>query len=166
MLIRQGVRYRNKPHGWDVLFIDKNGDFHITYDWSKTASKLYKSNDISNSLHFGPSLVIDGKVNIMHDISGCGTSWNKKSSPRTAIGQLDTLTYLMCCVEGRTEQNHGISVSKLAKLMQSKGCKQAYCLDGGQSTAMVFGGQLMNTPLWDGMRSVSDIVYFATAIDS
>lgn len=164
VLKRQNVLYRNKPQGWDLLMIDKNGDFHIYYDKDEEVQRMLEEGDIVNTLHFGPSLVIDGKVNLMHTVSGCGTLWGGKMSPRTAIGQVDKLTYLMCCVEGRMSNSLGISTKQLAELMLSKGCTQAYCLDGGQSTAMIFDGKLLNRPLWGGMRTVSDVVYFASAL--
>ncbi len=165
VIVRQNVLYRNKPMAWDVLLIDNEGDFHIYYDKDKKVQELIDGGTIVNTLHFGPSLVIDGKIKVMHDLSGCGPEWNVTPSPRTAIGQIGKLTYLMCCVEGRLEDSKGISAKQMAKIMLDNGCVQAYLLDGGQSTTMVFNGKSVNRPLWGGMRSVSDIVYFASAIN-
>lgn len=165
VIVRQNVLYRNKPFGWDVLMIDNMGNFHILYDKDEKVQELLESGNIVNTLHFGPSLIIDGKIKIMHDFSGCGEDWNYIPSPRTAIGQIGELTYLMCCVEGRMKDSEGIGADQMAQIMLDKGCVQAYLLDGGQSTTMVWNGESVNRPLWGGMRSVSDVVYFATAID-
>lgn len=165
VLVRQGVLYRNKPHEWDMLLIDDEGNFHILYDEDEEVQRLIESGKIVNTLHFGPSLVIDGEINIMHTFSGCGHKWNAKDSPRTAIGQIGELTYLMCCVEGRMSDSNGVKTREMAQIMKDHGCQQAYLLDGGQSTTMVFNGIAVNRPLWGGMRPVSDVVYFATAID-
>ena len=42
----------------------------------------------------------------------------------------------------------------------------AYALDGGQTATMIFDGSPFNRVDWDSERTMSDIVYFATAIDS
>lgn len=164
IIVRNNVIYRESLLGWDVLLIDDKGDFHIMTDRKAYKSKFIHNNKIVNSLHFGPSLVIDGKVNILNLDSGCGTKWNHIPSPRTAIGQIGELHYLMCVVEGRTANSKGVIVEELAETMLNHGCKQAYNLDGGQSTTMVFNDKAMNVPLWGGERTMSDIVYFATAI--
>jgi len=53
-----------------------------------------------------------------------------------------------------------MSLAELAALFQELGCKEAYNLDGGKSSAMVWNGSLVNDPA-DGGRRVSDIVYIA-----
>ncbi|MBQ4313249.1 MAG: phosphodiester glycosidase family protein, partial [Clostridia bacterium] len=167
-IIRNGTVYREKEYpdfSWDVLFIDDKGDFHIIQDRYVGKSKIMKKYNIVNSLHFGPSLVVDGKVSILSPASGCGNEWNfEKVSPRTAIGQIGPLHYLMCVVEGRSSTSVGYTVYDMADLMLEMGCQQAYSLDGGKSATMIFGGETMNDVLWGGERVVSDIVYFATAI--
>ncbi len=164
IIIRQNVLYRNKAMNWDILLIDDEGNFHIHKDKDKAVQELVKSGKIVNTLHFGPSLVIDGEIKILDNDSGCGPTWNDKVSPRTAIGQIGELTYLMCCIEGRMDDSKGVSAEKVAEIMKDNGCVQAYLLDGGQSTTMVFNGESVNRPLWGGMRAVSDIVYFASAV--
>ena len=49
--------------------------------------------------------------------------------------------------------------------MYDKGCVQAFALDGGNSALMVFGGENYSQKTVKAERSVSDIIYFATAID-
>ena len=57
----------------------------------------------------------------------------------------------------------GLSLSELAELMAAMGCREAYNLDGGGSSTMVFLGEVVNNPTTNGKRvserSVSDIVY-------
>ena len=40
----------------------------------------------------------------------------------------------------------------------------AYCLDGGQTAAIVMNDQLINRPVYGEQRKISDIIYFATAV--
>lgn len=164
IIIRNDVVYRQTLLGWDVLLIDDAGDFHIMRDRDVKSSGVLEKYHIVNSLHFGPSLVIDGKIDYTNVKSGCGDKWNFIDSPRTAVGQIDELHYLVCCVEGRSKASSGVCVDELAQIMYDRGCVQAYNLDGGQSTTLVFGGNSMNAPLWGGQRVMSDILYFATAI--
>ena len=165
IIVRQNTVYRDTPRGWDILMIDSNGDFHIMQDKDVYPSGIMEKYEIVNSLEFGPSLVVDGEVKMLNIESGCGPTWGEVNpSPRTAVGQIGRLHYLFVCVEGRSEESRGVLTSELARIMLDKGCTQAYNLDGGQSTTMVFNGKAMNKPLWGSQRVVTDIIYCATAI--
>ena len=48
--------------------------------------------------------------------------------------------------------------------MAELGCQQAYNLDGGNSAEMVFGDQIFKGMPGGDERSLSDIIYFATAV--
>lgn len=50
--------------------------------------------------------------------------------------------------------------------MAKQGCTMAYNLDGGNSALMWFGGENYSEKTVKAERSVSDIIYFATAIDA
>ena len=54
----------------------------------------------------------------------------------------------------------GMSFSELAATFESLGCKTAYNLDGGGSTTMWLNGKLANEPAMEGLRNISDIIYF------
>lgn len=164
ILVRQNTLYRNSARGWDMLLIDSEGNFHIMEDTKVHSSGIMEQYEIVNTLVFGPSLVIDGEVKLLNMNSGCGPNWNEYPSPRTAIGQIGTLHYLFCCVEGRSDESQGVSTGQMAHIMLDKGCTQAYNLDGGQSTTIILDGKAMNKPLWGAQRVVTDIVYCATAI--
>ena len=85
------------------------------------------------------------------------------NNPRTAIGIIDDLHYILVVSDGRTNESQGLSLYELAQVMQQYGCKTAYNLDGGGSSTMYFNGQVINNPTTNGNRiserSVSDIVY-------
>ena len=87
-------------------------------------------------------------------------------NPRTAIGQIGELEYMLVMVEGRSDESNGIKLDALTQIMQELGCTQAYNLDGGQSSAIVMNNTLMNAPSNGGERRVSEIIYFATGIPS
>lgn len=163
IIIRQGTTYRNKPFGIDTLFIDSDGNFTVMDDHEAVQSGFLDNNRIYQSISFGPVLVENGKSvqkSVRYHSVNCGQYVN---NPRTAIGQLGNLHYLMCAVDGRSDISPGCTTNELADIMADKGCVTAYNLDGGQSTTMVFGGKVYNTVSNGGERAVSDIIYFGTA---
>lgn len=65
--------------------------------------------------------------------------------PRTAAGIDATGTKLiLVVVEGRRAPVNGMSLNQLAVLLQELGAHDAVCFDGGGSSGMVIGGQLVN----------------------
>ncbi|MCC6747246.1 MAG: phosphodiester glycosidase family protein [Deltaproteobacteria bacterium] len=65
--------------------------------------------------------------------------------PRTAAGLDATGSKLiLVVVEGRRAPVSGMSLNQLAVLLQELGAHDAVCFDGGGSTGMVIGGQLVN----------------------
>lgn len=85
------------------------------------------------------------------------------SNPRTAIGIIDNLHYVLVVSDGRTKESDGLSLLELAEFMESLGVTTAYNLDGGGSSTMYFNGEVVNQPTTNGKsikeRRVSDIVY-------
>ena len=164
LLIRQGTLYRERPFDIDTLFIDSNGDLKVMRDYEAVNSQYYKKNEILQTIVFGPLLVENGKalekLNIVNVVDCGATGLN----PRTAIGQLGPLHYLLCTIDGRSKQSAGVTVKGLAKIMEDKNCVIAYNLDGGQSTTMVFNGRLYNQVSGEGERAMSDCLYFASAV--
>ena len=54
--------------------------------------------------------------------------------------------------------NGVIEQVKLGEFMYELGCKQAFNLDGGQTTQLYWNDTVFNVP-YDGGRSTSDIIY-------
>ena len=161
-VIKNGVLYRDtvrKSSDSEDLVIYRDGSFGIINEKDVTAQQLLDSG-VYNLLSFGPALVQNGKVTVSeNDEVGRAMADN----PRTAIGIIDDLHYILVVSDGRTNESEGLSLYQLAQLMQQYGCKTAYNLDGGGSSTMVFNGQVVNNPTTNGNRiserAVSDIVY-------
>ena len=114
---------------------------------------------IISSFCFGPALVIDGEL--------CQVKKKVTYKQRNAIGQLGPLQYVLVSTDGPMEKNSvGLSHQQIAQLMYDLGCINAYNLDGGTSTTMLLNYTKMNGQKALKMRSVGDILYFATAIPS
>ena len=159
-VIRGGVLYRaTAKRGAQDLVIYDDGRFEIIEEAEVTAQQLM-DRGAWNVLSFGPALVEDGTISVS---PGDEVGRAKADNPRTAIGVIDELHYLLVVSSGRTGESEGLSLYELAQVMQSLGAQTAYNLDGGGSSTMVFAGQVVNNPTTSGRsiseRSVSDIVY-------
>ena len=67
---------------------------------------------------------------------------------------------------GQGQYYYLATLRQAADAMIRRGCVKAYTLDGGQTAVMIFNGQTFNRVDWDSERTMSDIVYFATAKDA
>jgi len=162
-VLRNGVLYRNtarKAGSDEALAIDSQGNFSIINESSTDAQSLVKSN-VLQVLSFGPALIRNGTISVTAN-SEVGQSMT--SNPRTAIGQISALHYIIIVSDGRTSESAGLSLLELAQEMKAQGCTTAYNLDGGGSSTMWFNGQVVNNPAngkSSSERSVSDIVYIS-----
>ena len=75
--------------------------------------------------------------------------------PRAAIGQLAPLTYALVTVDGRIDESAGVTAEELAAFMYEIGCTQAYALDGGNSSALVFHHELLSIKRVNDARTVA-----------
>lgn len=178
-VVRMGEVYRKKPmKSRDMLIIDELGDFHIlkNSDAEQLKALMESERQLVNVFNFGPALVIGGKRQEMpesykYNING--------KEPRCAIGQIGPLEYLLVVVDGGAgreitvtledgskKKSGGCTVDTLAQFMADQGCLEAYNLDGGNSALMVFGDENYSHKSRKAERSVTDIIYFATAVDA
>jgi exopolysaccharide biosynthesis protein len=163
-LVRQGELYRNLPAGdRDVLLIDERGDFHIVPAATPESLATYEGRGIVNSFNFGPALVIDGeRVKRYVDQDNAAN----KGRQRMCVAQVGPLEYMAIACAGPARGSQGMTLDQFSKLVHSYGVKNAYNLDGGDSTMMIFDGQKINDVKSQSVRSISDILYFASALDS
>jgi hypothetical protein len=104
-----------------------------------------------------PSLLIGGWPRILRDgdivaqdartLEGTISRNAELRHPRTAIGfSRDSATLYLLAVDGRSEGSVGMTLVELATLMRRLGAWQAMNFDGGGSTTMVIGDQVVNRP--------------------
>ncbi len=152
-VIRNGVLYRSRQSNADVCVLYRDGTMK-TFAGRSFDAEAAMDDGAWQSWSFGPSLLdANGKA---------ATSFNStltKTHPRCAIGYYEPGHYAFVLVDGRQDNySEGMTLSELAKLFESLGCKVAYNLDGGRSAQMAFNQSLVNQPYLDG-RNISDIVY-------
>ncbi|MBQ6961915.1 MAG: phosphodiester glycosidase family protein [Clostridia bacterium] len=162
-VVRMGeVRQKKLNKLKDILIIDENGDFHIFLN-SAGADTFEKDtgHTIVNAFMFGPALVKEGEAVSLkreYDFNPNGRQ------PRVAIGQLDRLSYVIVVADNAKGLNTvGVTHQELAQFMHELGCQQAYNLDGGNSSIMLYNGKMVNNKVGQE-RDVTDMIYFATAV--
>ncbi|MCM0649832.1 phosphodiester glycosidase family protein [Clostridium swellfunianum] len=95
---------------------------------------------IRDAVNFGPFLIVNGEPTIKGGNGGGGLQ------PRTAIGQRKDGTVLMLVIDGRRIDSIGATLKEVQDLMLEHGAFNAANLDGGSSSTMFYGGQLVNKP--------------------
>lgn len=159
-VVRNGVLYRDEAaDGTDALVVYADGTMASVSQDEASAQSLVDSG-AWQVLSFGPTLVNDGQLAVDADDE---VDQSRNSNPRTAIGMVEPLHYVVVVSDGRTDQSEGLSLYQLAQVLRDNGATYAYNLDGGGSTTLYFKGEVLNNPTSgnsSGERKVSDIVYF------
>ncbi len=161
-VMRNGYLYRSSKRSVsdnEDLVVYEDGRFEIIKENEVSAEALKEAGAVQ-IYSFGPGLLQEGQI-IVGEKEEVARSMN--SNPRTAIGMIEPLHYIVVVSDGRTSKSEGITIYQLAEVMQEYGCETAYNLDGGGSSTMWFNGEVVNEPTSHGKikeREVSDIVYF------
>ncbi|SNC65037.1 Predicted protein [Kytococcus aerolatus] len=115
----------------------------------------------------GPELVRGGELHVTQaadgmahpDSAGFAYGWFLQRNPRTVAG-LDAEGGLhLVTIDGRQPGELGVSVPEAAAVARALGMIAAINLDGGGSTTMVVGGEVVNSPSDEaGERPVGDAI--------
>ncbi|MBQ9325956.1 MAG: phosphodiester glycosidase family protein [Clostridia bacterium] len=155
VVIRNGVIYRANPTTCDVCILYYDGSMRVI-PGSQFSVEEAIADGAWQAWTFGPALLnTDGSV--LTDFSS--TRRIIAANPRTAIGYYEPGHYCMIVVDGRGE-SAGITLPELSQLFYDLGCTVAYNLDGGNSSVMVWDGEVINTPSGGG-RASSDALVIA-----
>jgi Exopolysaccharide biosynthesis protein related to N-acetylglucosamine-1-phosphodiester alpha-N-acetylglucosaminidase len=165
--VYQRTVYRDNPNMVDTCYITKSGDMIYSLKGElpsmEAAQQFVDENNVLFSLAFGPILIYDGVTQYcetypMGEID--------KEYSRAGIGQLDERHYLYMTVNHAVEGGvPRCNVNEFAEIFATQNVKTAYNLDGGQTSEINICGDMYNRVDWGNERPVSDIIYFATAID-
>lgn len=99
---------------------------------------------IVHALGGGPRLVKDGEVFVPYEWEWFPRSLVMRRTSRSAVGITAAGKVVLVTVEGRNRENTGMNLYELARFMQALGAVQAMNLDGGGSSTLVVGGQVVN----------------------
>lgn len=128
----------------------------------------FQADGSTGMVNGGPRLLRDGEVNIPAMSEGFHWTDNPeffyrfgvRRNPRTLAGVTTDGKILLVTVDGRKPgYSVGASFEESARIMKSLGATDAVNLDGGGSTAMTVGSQLVNRPSDPiGERTIGDAI--------
>ena len=168
LIYRQGqaFRYILNPEK-DILVIDDLGDLHVFLNGENQTTELLafmqSGRMIVNAFTFGPAIVKDGQALSIPDTYLSRFDSNVRA-PRTVIAQIGPLEYVFVEAEGRVAHSKGVTTDQMGEFMVSLGVQTAYCMDGGNSSIMLFDGKYFDANYAASEREQSDIIYIATAV--
>lgn len=154
IVIAEGKTLREKPNAQrDIGVLYKDGTMEVLKGKGVTVKKLNAEKEVWMTMLFGPNLLDKDGMPLQKT-----SSQIRGKNPRTAVGYIEPGHYVLVVVDGRTQQNRGMTMLELSQLMFDLNCQAAYNLDGGQSAAMWFNGKIVNQP-YNGGRQLADAFY-------
>lgn len=125
--------WADKSSTWDMVGITNENKLVC----GKMTVQAALDMGVRDAVYFGPSLVINGEP---LDQLGSGSGLN----PRAAIGQRADGAILLLTIDGRQSNSLGASYADVRDQMVKFGAVNAYNLDGGASTTMIYKGETIN----------------------
>ena len=127
-------RNGNKNAKFKLIGFDKNNHLIVG---NMTGNEALKRG-MRDALEWGPALIVNGQP---VDVGNSGGL-----NPRSAIGQRADGAVLLLVVDGRQPSSMGATYLDLIGIMQSYGAVNAANLDGGNSSSMVYKGEIITHP--------------------
>ena len=152
-----------------MLIVDKNGDFSVRVDRAdddpEAVGAELVAQGVLHTFEFGPELVRDGvAVEFDPDFNVIATH-DTRREPRTAIGQIGPLHYVVIVADGRQDgYSRGLTLQELQQIFVRYGAQTAMNLDGGGTAEMWLCGEILNRPSGGRERSMSDIIWYSRAL--
>ena len=163
--VYQRKLYRHNPASVDTAYFTADGNMIFSKRGElmnrADAEQFIKDNDVLFAVAFGPVMVENGVP--VHTSEYAIGEVNDRYS-RAAIAQKDELHYMVMTVNFEGPCQKTCTLAQAVEYIAAKNVQQAYTLDGGQTASVVLGGRLVNRPDWGEERTMSDIIYFASAI--
>ncbi|MBQ7895297.1 MAG: phosphodiester glycosidase family protein, partial [Oscillospiraceae bacterium] len=165
-LVHNGIDYK-----WynclDNCYITRDGDMLFTYfgeefSWDEM-QQYVTDNNVSFSLSFGPILVDNYEVQD-HYVGWYPVGEVDQGYSRAGFGQVDKCHYLYMSLNHSDEKSARWTMYEFGQFFQSRGVEKAYAFDGGQTSEIIFNGEIYNHIDKSSERWVSDMVYFGTAL--
>ena len=95
---------------------------------------------IQEAVTFGPVFINNYQVVFKEGTDNLGML-----NPRTAIGQRSDGTFMLLVIDGRGPTSFGALYEDVIKIFQANDAVNAANLDGGNSSAMIYDGEYVNT---------------------
>jgi len=166
VIIRDGVIKSEKTNAassksWpylEILALFEDGSMKVFESDEHTAAE-YLEMGVTDTYAFGPILVRDGVIDqSLYDKSVVRYT---DDEPRMAMGCIAPYHYIVVTAKGRTNDSEGVTMSWLAERMKWLGCENALNLDGGNTVALYFMGDVLNKVVNStSYRDISSMIGF------
>ena len=137
----------------DGVVISVNGASRDAFTGVHVGDKVTIREDLGNPWNqatvivgAGPTLVKGGQVKVTAQEEQFPADITRGRAPRTAVGILPNGHVLLAVVDGRQDSSIGCTLTEMGELMKQFGAVDAINFDGGGSSEMVLGGQILNSP--------------------
>ena len=165
VILRNGELLRAHDTTRHMLIVDSDGNMRLVRDRKakpyKALAEQLQSEQVWQAFEVGPALVEDGQALSFPEAFDVISTRPSRKEPRTAIGMIEPLHYVVIVVDGRQPgYSDGISLQDLQQLFLDYGAQVAFNLDGGGSAEMWFMGEIISSPSGGQERSISDIICF------
>ncbi len=132
------IIYGSESVIYNLIGLDYDGILHVGTVTGKEAIDDGLRWAVSFVTHDGlaSSLIINGEVQTQNLGSGV--------NPRTALGQREDGSLLLLVLDGRSVNTLGATMENICDIMLQYGAINAGNLDGGSSSVMVYGGEIIN----------------------
>lgn len=148
IILRHGKLYLNKHNESFCAFKD-DLTMEIFQRDDATAEELLEEG-IRETVSFGPWFIQDGVANDRVHVFRVN-----RVNPRVGIGQIAQGHFIAIVADGRQgKYSYGLTLTQFLQLFVDAGCEQAYNLDGGCSTGIIFMGEHLNRH--DGTPGAAD----------
>lgn len=152
-ILRAGRKYLDNPSGSTMVLSPDGMSMFICYGQTTRAQDLLDMG-VMNTFSFGPELIVDGKLNENAD-----GHYLSKHNPRVGVGLVEDGHFVIIVVEGRVSKySYGVRLGEFAQLFMQEGCTQAYNLDGGASSCLLFMGEYVNKRMPNQYRDIPDML--------
>ncbi|MDO4493408.1 MAG: phosphodiester glycosidase family protein [Clostridia bacterium] len=165
IIIRNGKLLREKPTNRHLLVLDEEGDLYgikgVKRNEEEDLALKLSETGAWQVFDFGPVLVENGECASFPGSFDLISTDKSHKEPRTAIGMISPLHYVLIVVDGRQKgYSMGVSLQELQQMFVDLGAEFAFNLDGGGSTELWFQGKVLNRPSSKHERQISDIILF------
>ena len=135
----KGIIYGDAAKTYNIVGLDADGILHVGTMTGNDAVAEGIIWGVSFVTHDGlaSSLIINGQVQYKNLGGGV--------NPRTAIGQRADGALLLLVLDGRSVDTLGATMENIADIMLEYGAVNAGNLDGGSSSVIVYGGEIINS---------------------
>lgn len=142
----------------ELLALFSDGSMKVFESDEHTAEE-YLAMGVTDTYAFGPILVRDGVIDeSLYDKSVVRYT---DDEPRMAMGCIEPYHYIIVSAKGRTTDSDGVTMSWLAERMKALGCENALNLDGGNTVALYFMGDVLNKVVNStSYRDISSMIGF------